>query len=275
MPKPLQIKLIKTLLVISVVLLAHLPYIDELAETYTEQGIKRTLVTFAVSRGLNGVISVAQGTEVAVAPAGVGITLAPGEILDPINDLVERFSWVVLASGTSLGIQRLFLEMSASTSLTVILTLSAFIVLLLIWYFRPLDEEKNIYSRYLVKAFLILIILRFSIPVIALLNEALYLHFLQPQYEEAQLELEGATEKIKTINQTSHTTPPEEKSFLDRAETWFSQAQHSLDIGRRLDALKEAVSEISQQVINMIVGVHRGFVSRFFRSALKKLLSKL
>ena len=67
---------------------------------------------FAMARGLNGVISVAQGTSVAIQPAGVGVMLAPGELLDPVNDLVEQFSTVMLFASASLGLQRLLIGMS-------------------------------------------------------------------------------------------------------------------------------------------------------------------
>jgi hypothetical protein len=65
---------------------------------------------FAVARTLNGVISAAQGTEVALEPGGVGVVLSVGEILDPINDLIERFSAVMLIAASSLGLQALLLN---------------------------------------------------------------------------------------------------------------------------------------------------------------------
>jgi len=70
-------------------------WLDEPAKEYTEQGLKRVLITYAVARGLNGLISVAQGTEISVEPVGVGMTFTPGQILDPVNDLIEQFSWLV------------------------------------------------------------------------------------------------------------------------------------------------------------------------------------
>ena len=66
-----------------------------------EQAFSRALIGYAIARGLNGAISVAQGTEVAVQPAGIGLNFAPGEILDPINDLVERFSWIMMLAASS------------------------------------------------------------------------------------------------------------------------------------------------------------------------------
>ena len=109
----IRFKFLITVLVIPVILANQLDFIDNASSEYTESGLKRTLVTYAVARGLNGVISVAQGTEVAIEPAGIGLTFTPGQILDPVNDLIERFSWVVLVSGTSLGVQELLLSVSS------------------------------------------------------------------------------------------------------------------------------------------------------------------
>jgi hypothetical protein len=60
---------------------------------------------------LNAVISVAQGTDVAIEPAGVGVKFSPGEILDPINDLVEKFSTLMLFASISFGIQKILITL--------------------------------------------------------------------------------------------------------------------------------------------------------------------
>lgn len=73
-------------------LMAVTPFLDQRAGENYESLFQRALVTFALARTLNGVISAVQGTEVAIQPAGVGVTLTPGQMLDPVNDLVERFS---------------------------------------------------------------------------------------------------------------------------------------------------------------------------------------
>ena len=84
--------------------------LDNSSQHYVDKAFNRAIISFGIAKTLNGVISVAQGTEVAIQPAGVGINLTPGQILDPVNDLIERFSWIMLASTTSLGIQKVFLK---------------------------------------------------------------------------------------------------------------------------------------------------------------------
>jgi len=249
-------QIILSLLLILTAALAHLPWLDTLAEEYTEQGLERTLLTYAVSRSLNGVISVAQGTEVAVSPAGIGLTFAPGQILDPINDLIERFSWVVLVSSTSLGIQRLLLEITATPIISWLLTLMLVISVFRIWFYKPLDKGLTNWPNIINKVLIILIVIRFIIPVIAITNEGLYLNFMQPKYEVAQAELEQASDQIQLINQDTRgelELNDEDKGIFEKAENWLNQTQQSLDVDKQMQSLKTAAADISKQVINMIV----------------------
>ena len=98
-------QLVFAVLIIAATALAWWPSLDAHGNATVDAAFKRALVTWALARGLNGVLSVAQGTEVAIQPAGVGVNFTPGEILDPVNDLVERFSWIMMLATSSLGIQ--------------------------------------------------------------------------------------------------------------------------------------------------------------------------
>jgi len=238
---------------------AHNGSIDNYAESYTEQGLNRALLTFAVSRSLNGVISVAQGTEVAVSPAGIGLNFAPGQILDPINDLIERFSWVVLASGTSLGIQRLLLEITSSASVTWLLSILLIAALISLWLPKAVSDEYKTSISLVGKAVLVILFLRFSIPVVAIVNEAIYLNFSEQRYELAQQSLNSSALTLQSINEDSSAQPMTNEPSTDDAgimrtvETWFDRTDKSFDFEEQIDALKSEADNISQQVINMIV----------------------
>lgn len=114
-------KIAATLMMMLLVALSFGGTADKVGQEYTETGFKRALITFASARAINGLISVAQGTEVAVQPGGLGAVFAPGEILDPINDLVEQFSQVMLFSAAVLGTQKLLIEMSGWVWFSVLL----------------------------------------------------------------------------------------------------------------------------------------------------------
>ncbi|RDH80756.1 MAG: hypothetical protein DIZ80_17165 [endosymbiont of Galathealinum brachiosum] len=247
----------KSLLTVFLILIVFLSYsnlLDELAEDYTEAGVERSLIVFAISRSLNGVISVAQGTEVALSPAGVGLTFAPGQILDPVNDLIERFSWVVMVSGASLGVQRLFLEITSSLLISVMLSIFIILLLLKIWGVFNRAEYKLLSLSFLKKGLVILMFIRFSVPTIALINEGLYLHYLQPQYTEAQEQLVNASDQIKSINETTRGNIDDSSNdLIGQVGVWLDQTRQSLDVEKQIQSLKQAASDMSHQVINLIV----------------------
>lgn len=81
-------------------------------EARLESATGRALAAFALARGLNAGISVIQETEVGFT-LGVSMTIEPGQSLDPLNDLVERFSLAALTSAAVLGALRLMLDLFA------------------------------------------------------------------------------------------------------------------------------------------------------------------
>ena len=160
---------------------------DGYGEQYTEEGFQRSIVAFAIAKTLNGAISVVQGTEVAVEPAGIGLILTPGQILDPVNDLIERFSLVMLICTTSLGIQSILLKIFSSFYFSIIVAASLFLMLGFLWkYYKTPTSLKNILYR----AMVFLVILRFFIPIMAITSDGLYKAFLESTYIESKQQLE-------------------------------------------------------------------------------------
>jgi hypothetical protein len=175
-------RLAGTLLMVLLVALSFSGDADRIGEQYTQTGFTRALITFASARAINGVISVAQGTEVAVQPGGIGAVLTPGEILDPINDLVEQFSQVMLFSAAVLGTQKLLIEMSGWIWFSLMLAAAVGFWLLTLW--RPALFGPRT-RRIALAVSGILLLLRFLVPVAAIANEAVFDLFLAPRYELA------------------------------------------------------------------------------------------
>ena len=95
--------------------------IDKDAKELIDNSFKQAVIVFGSAKALNGVISLAQGTELDLP----FVVVAIGEVLDPINDLVEQFSLVMLASMISLGIQKILLGF-----VTIIFIILLFVFLL-------------------------------------------------------------------------------------------------------------------------------------------------
>ena len=184
-------------------LLAWTGALDRTAQAHTDELLKRALLTFAVARGLDGVISMAQGIEIAVQPAGLGVTFSAGEILDPINDLVEQFSWIALAAAASLGLQGLLLRISAWwwLSLGVTLVLGA-VLLAEVSRSRAAESplKRPMYRASTPRALgglaVLLLLLRFAMPLAAAANWWVSERFLRDDQEHAVAILEQTGAEI-------------------------------------------------------------------------------
>ncbi len=245
-----QIRILLTLLfVISAGLIAS-QTLDERGQAYTDDALKRSLLTFGVARALNGVISVAQGTEIALQPAGVGVTFTPGQILDPINDLVERFSWVMLMSSASIGIQKTLLAISAWTWFSGITLLILVTATVMLWL--P-QTQGHTATKFALKLALLALVLRLSVPCIAIGSEWVYQGFLAPQYNEATEQLQQTTKNIGRINQQTLHKDNASDSIWDTARQIYNSAADSIDIDAQLSQYKAAASEASKHLVDLIV----------------------
>lgn len=231
------------------VLFALLPSTDTIGQTHVDTAFKRALVGYALARGLNGVISVAQGTEVAIQPAGVGVNFTPGQILDPVNDLVERFSWIMMLASSSLGIQKVLLSMSAWKGLLIAVVITGLLLVLsLVW--RKLGGVRWVFQR----LFLFVLLLRFMMPVFIVTNDWMYRTFLEGDYIEAAASLEQAQRSIGEINEeVMAERTPEPSTLLERAKAVYDSALANVNIDRRLEEYRLAAESISENTIKLVV----------------------
>ncbi len=230
-------------------LLAGSKALDHFGEEYTDQALKRALISFAVSRTLNGLISVAQEAEVAMQPAGLGVNLSPGEILDPINDLVERFSMVMLIAASAIGVQKLLLSISAWDAFNY-LVIGFWLIYGVVLIVRR-NSAKGLNPLWH-KTVIFLVLVRFATPAMALANEGLYTLFLAPNYQEATQELEGVSQTIERNTPEEGAAAQQEKSAYQGAKEWFDNAISQLDIEKQVQAYQQAAERASQNVIELI-----------------------
>lgn len=245
-------KLFLAFLFITAIALNLTQTLDISSKEHVDKAFNRALIAFGISKTLNGVISVAQGTEVAIQPAGIGINLTPGQILDPVNDLIERFSWVMLASSTSLGIQKIFLTMSSWPAFGYALIF--FLVLGLIILFT--NTRKYFHIRIFILRFaLLLVVLRFAVPLSGLSNEFVYNIFLENEYISSTEKLESTAQQIGQLNQEEHISQPDikKKSVWESAKAFYNSTSEMLDINKKIEKYKQAATETTHHIINLIV----------------------
>ena len=237
-----------TLAAIAAVALALTGAADSVSDDYADQAFKRGLVTFAIARALNGVISVAQGTEVAVEPGGVGVNFTVGQILDPINDLVEQFSSVMLVATSSLGLQNILLNMTGWWGVTAALGGAVLFLVGAVWW--PGGVSAGVKTLAL-RLFLVMAFLRFALPVLIIGTHIVFSAFLEEEHNAATAVLEATSSEIKEYNEEqTGIEPGEEASFFGKLGEAIGS---SIDVSGRIERLKESASSASEQIINLIV----------------------
>jgi hypothetical protein len=233
-------------------ILSVTPFIDQKASADYEELFQRAFITFALARTINGVISVVQGTEVALQPAGVGVTLTPGEILDPVNDLVERFSWVMMGATISLGIQNVLLDVSAWWVIQLLMTALAAWMLVRLWF--P-GGSSPAYGLILKRVFLMLLFIRFAVPVMLIANDLLYQQFLEQRYQQSTEVITRAGNELESISTQSDVEMSEQADagMLDSIARAWNSTVESVDMSARLDRMQERAGEVIEHLIELSV----------------------
>ena len=224
-------------------------HIDRASEEQAENALKNALVTFAVARTLNGVISAAQGTEVALEPGGVGVVLSVGEILDPINDLIERFSSVMLVAASSLGLQILLLNITSWWGVSGFLIAAGAGFLVVIWAPRSTAAR---YAAPALRILLVLLFVRFAVPVLIVGTTLISDAFLAPRQAEATAILRDTTEDIERISDETPAVTPGEQSFMDRLGEMIDESLRSMRVGERMKELKDSASNAAEHIVDLI-----------------------
>jgi hypothetical protein len=244
-------------LLILVTALSSVTSVDRYAEREYEGLFQRAFVTFALARTLNGLISAVQGTELALQPAGVGVTLTPGEILDPVNDLVERFSWIMLGATISLGIQQVLLDVGQWWGVRLAVALVGLAWLWLRLRRRAAAEEgPSGLERSLLQALIIVLFIRFAVPVAIIANEGLYALFLESRYVESAAVIESAGEQLEQTVETAGAAgadEAEETGWLDSLGRSLSGTREALDFNQRLERIQARAAEVIQHLIQLSV----------------------
>ena len=176
-----------------------LPGLDDRTDAYFEKAITKAGLTYATCRVINASVSVIKESQLQLEPGGIGVSLAIGQVLDPVDDMTERLSDVLVTAIASLGIQKLAYEISVS-AVPPILAVCLGILSVLIWI--P-HERIRLYQDTLLRMIILVLVARFCLPMSSFANETVHDRFFSDKIERAKTELsEGVVEfeKLKEFS---------------------------------------------------------------------------
>lgn len=177
----------------------RLSLIDDPTDAYFSDSIIEAGAAYTSCRILNASVSVVKESSLQLEPAGVGVSLAVGQVLDPIDDMTERLSGILVTAITSLGVQKLLYEIGISLVLPMV---SALLLLLsaVIWF----DHHRmQSLAQFILRLSLLFLIARVCLPFSALANSYIHEHFFAEKLETALSELSVGSAELEKLGDVS------------------------------------------------------------------------
>lgn len=212
-----------------VLLLAWIKPFEANATQQVDDGLKRALVTYATARAMHAGVSALQGTQVNASPAGIGATFSPGQLLAPVAELLKQFSDLMLLVAVTFGLQKLLISLGTAQLITVMLTLSVLAWGLLRW--RQVDPPT-----WLTKVLILMVLVRFALPLTALGSEQIYQSFVHSSYQQSQAAIEAEFNNSPVSDHTNN-------SYWDR----LKQIPHE-----KYTALKGKVEQATEHIVTLM-----------------------
>ena len=216
---------------------------DAPAARQVDAGLKRALVSFASARALHGVLSVVQGTQFSAQPLGVGVSLTPGQLLAPVNGLVKSFADFMLVASVAFGIMKVSLAMGGFWLVSAALTVTG-----VAWLWARARQHGAVV--WLSRLLVLLLMVRFGVPLAVLGTEVLWQQFLAADYAATQQAIAGAAGQAAQLNPADGGLGAKGGSFLERARQWLSGVT---DVKAQFEAIRLAAERVTEQIVQLIV----------------------
>lgn len=216
---------------------------DRAAREQIANGLTRSLAVFAAARALGAVISVAQGTQLDVKPVGVGVSFAPGQALQPLNEFIDQFATVMLVASVSFGIQLLLIEIGTHWLVSALLSAAVVGALLL----NRTGRAGS--ARWLRSTLVLLLVIRFAVPMAALANGALHRNFMEEGYRAELASIERSPAAVLGRSAAPAGAAAADEGLGARLRQWMPDLN---DLRSGYDAMQKAAADWSLTIVKLI-----------------------
>ncbi len=172
------------------IIVSWFDFFDRMSAEYVDNAIIQGTITFGIARAFNAAISVLQSIQVGIFGSSVTI----GEMLDPINDLVEQFSTLMKYALGSLIIQKLLLEIVSETFFKILISISGVIL-----FFTTFMRNVK-YFNMAMKIFVFMLFLRYIIVLAITMNAVVDNTFIKEKFEKNIQTLESYKINFESIS---------------------------------------------------------------------------
>ena len=231
----IDLKALLALFIIATVVLSSTRALDDYVDTYTTESIRNAALTYATARGINALVSMLQSSQV---EAGVGIvsgSMTIGEVLDPLNDMIERFSTVMTWVLASLAAQKVLLLVASHQLFLYLVGVLGVCTLLLLYFGSPAARDLAL------RCFLVVVFVRFALGLAVALNSGADYLFIEQQLQENDREIEQFQSSIMRIEPGATA---DSDDFRDSVVTFWRSLS--------LDELNARISRGIEHFVNLV-----------------------
>lgn len=172
-----------------------LPYLDQKADSYFSDAMTKAGVAYGVCRVVNASVSVVKESQIQIEPAGLGVSLAAGQILDPLDDMTERASDILITAIISLGIQKIAHELSVAFAPSL---LGVALLIFVVTSFLKGDRAAA-YRSVTLKAIILIAVARLCLPTSSIISSYLNDHYFSPKITKAKDELAMSSPEVERL----------------------------------------------------------------------------
>jgi len=220
----------------AVVLLAVAPLADRVGGEALDGSFKRALAALATTRGLDAALSLAQSSEVSFS-LGPGGSIGIGQVLDPVNDLVEQYGTLLMTSTTALGIQQVGLRLGRSLGWW--LFVPSLVALAAATAARgSMATGLTTWGR---RLFALALFARLAIPTAAWIDGIVADRFLEADYLAATAVVERTTERLEDMKADGPDKP------------WYERLNPVKVIGEQAKQLSDTLGTAAESIVNLVI----------------------
>lgn len=219
--------------------------LEKSGQSYLLETSKQVGIAFATARLLNGMLSMIEELEVS-AELGVGASMSPGEILEPLDDLVERFSIVMLINFVTVNGLLLLGEIGKLIGLALVVPLGVFLLIASMWGSKNTRATMAVAGYKMIVLGLFLYILVPALGAGSLLVDQIILKEKRVQAQQKMPEF--VRQKVKDNTQAEQINHPADSGFFDI----FHFAN---EIKNNVSELKEQLSQIRSSLPRIIESI--------------------
>lgn len=220
----------------AVVVLAVAPLADRVGGEALDGSFKRALAALATTRGLDAAISLAQSSEVSFS-LGPGGSIGIGQVLDPVNDLVEQYGTLLMTSTTALGIQQVGLRLGRAVGWW--LFVPSLVALAAATVARgSMATSLATWGR---RLFALALFARLAIPTAAWIDGIVADRFLEADYREATAVVERTTERLEEMKPDGPEKP------------WYERLNPVTVIGEQAKQLSDTLGNVAESIVNLVI----------------------